>query len=339
MPEPMGGHMDTELSDDRGWRCVVTGIEPDGREVVRADQLLALDAVGPGLRMGGVLAIDGHRASVDDGEPGTPLGDARPGSFGVDALVGTGPDSWIIGPTLHRPSTVEAYVVVAGDIVVELDGPAVTLGPGDVFLPRDQAHRIRSASAVVRLLAVHFHLDPTSTDAVQTEVRSESGPAKRVRRVVAGTDATGAATFIHDGDPAIIFTLGERDAPLVALADVWEIGGTPKVVAQGGDPPEPFELEPRAFGAKVLSCELKPVVPTSDPSEGWHITATIDVDVLVQGNVDLHLPDTPPISLQAGDIVVQRGTNHRWVATGEQQMKMISIMVGVESATGRSAGH
>jgi quercetin dioxygenase-like cupin family protein len=61
----------------------------------------------------------------------------------------------------------------------------------------------------------------------------------------------------------------------------------------------------------------------------WHATATIDVDVILAGSVRLDLPDGVSTVLEAGDVVVQRGTNHRWVALADG-MTMASIMIAAE---------
>lgn len=46
-----------------------------------------------------------------------------------------------------------------------------------------------------------------------------------------------------------------------------------------------------------------------------HETATIDYMSVVEGHVDLVLPDAEPIRLKVGDSVVQRGALHSWQTT------------------------
>jgi hypothetical protein len=161
-------------------------------------------------------------------------------------------------------------------------------------------------------------------------LRAGSGPARRVRRVVAGIDDAGQAKFVHDGDPALMLVIGEEAAPIAALADVWQLGGPVVAADQGGDAPEPFDLEPRGAGAKILDVELQATAPDSPaPEGGWHATATIDVDVIVSGSVQMYLPDLPPVLLEAGDLVLQRGTNHLWHAVGTEPLRMSTIMISV----------
>ena len=73
---------------------------------------------------------------------------------------------------------------------------------------------------------------------------------------------------MQDGDPAVMFVMGDESDPDVALVDVWELGGLVRNAEQGGDTPDPWELEPRARGMKILNLELKPVEDHGSPNEG-----------------------------------------------------------------------
>ena len=61
--------------------------------------------------------------------------------------------------------------------------------------------------------------------------------------------------------------------------------------------------------------------------ELWHATPTVDVDVVVSGRVRLDLPGDVSTELGPGDVVVQRGTDHRWVAVGEEPLRMATVMI------------
>ena len=139
------------------------------------------------------------------------------------------------------------------------------------------------------------------------------------------------SVIVQDGDPAVMFVMGEESDPDVGLVDVWELGGLVGSVEQGGDAPDPWELEPRASGMKILNLELKPVEDDGSPitEGGWHATATIDVDIVIDGSVEMYLPDLPPVTLQPGDTLIQRGTNHLWRAVGDRSLRMVTVMLGV----------
>ena len=152
-----------------------------------------------------------------------------------------------------------------------------------------------------------------------------------MRRVVAGMNDAGRSVIVQDGDPAVMFVMGEESDPDVGLVDVWELGGPVASVGQGGDAPDSWELEPRASGMKILNLELKPVDDEGSPitEGGWHATATIDVDIVIDGSVKMYLPDLPPVTLQPGDTLIQRGTSHLWRAVGDRSLRMVTVMLGV----------
>ena len=69
--------------------------------------------------------------------------------------------------------------------------------------------------------------------------------------------------------------------------------------------------------------------PATIPGEaGWHTTATIDVDVVLSGRLELSLPDTPPVVLGPGEAVVQRGTHHKWRPVGDEPVEWVALDAG-----------
>jgi quercetin dioxygenase-like cupin family protein len=58
-----------------------------------------------------------------------------------------------------------------------------------------------------------------------------------------------------------------------------------------------------------------------------HRTETLDVIVLVRGNVDLLLDDGEAKALKPGDVVVQRATNHAWVNRGTETALLVAVLI------------
>ena len=50
---------------------------------------------------------------------------------------------------------------------------------------------------------------------------------------------------------------------------------------------------------------------------GMHTTATIDFEVVLDGEIWLELDDGVEVHLRAGDTVVQNGTRHAWRNHGD----------------------
>jgi hypothetical protein len=321
------------MAGDLGWRCVVTSHDADGRPIFQSDKTLTELEARATMRLGRILALPGIANSADDGAVDAVGAWSGPGSLMVDALVvGPTPDD-LPDSDAGSPEWFEAYVVVQGELHVTVGSDEAVLLRGEVFVPRGRPYGVRtSATEETRLVVVRGVAHPNAAVAVPTAVRSSSGPARRVRRVVGGTDATGRRAIVHDGDPAVMFVIGDESEPDVGLADVWELGGLVGSAEQGGDAPEPYELEPRASGMKILNLELKPVEDTGPLNEGgWHATATIDVDIVIDGSVEMYLPDLPPVTLNPGDTLLQRGTNHLWRSVGERSLRMVTVMIGVRA--------
>jgi hypothetical protein len=320
------------MPGDLGWRCVVAAHHADGRAVFESDADLRVLEAGTATRLGRLFSIPGPPTSADDGMVDSAGTETGPGSVTIDALIVEPAQQGLIDSDAGSPGSFEAYIMVRGQVHLAVGSDDAVLLPGDVFLPRGLPYRLRvSDSGETRLVRVRCGVDPSADVAVPTTVRSSTGPPRRVRRVVAGTDAAGRPVIEQDGDPAVMFVMGEESDPDVGLVDVWELGRPVRSVDQGGDAPDPWELEPRASGMKILNLELKPVDDEGSPitEGGWHATATIDVDIVIDGSVRMYLPDLPPVTLQPGDTLIQRGTNHLWRAVGDRSLRMVTVMLGV----------
>lgn len=79
-----------------------------------------------------------------------------------------------------------------------------------------------------------------------------------------------------------------------------------------------------AAGFKAIGAEHERVNTTKHP--GMHITQTIDYIILIKGTATLIL-DKEETDLVAGDVVVQRGTNHAWSATGSEPALFIAVLI------------
>ena len=75
----------------------------------------------------------------------------------------------------------------------------------------------------------------------------------------------------------------------------------------------------------VMQEYLKLGIPGLD-ARGFHRTGTIDYVIVTEGTITLEL-DEGSVEVHAGDIVVQRDTNHAWRNFGEKPVKAIAISV------------
>ena len=84
-------------------------------------------------------------------------------------------------------------------------------------------------------------------------------------------------------------------------------------------------LEPAKGGCNLTYVQLPPNKPGSKPF--WHITETLDFNILLSGEMDLLL-DEGKVTLQPFSVVVQRNTNHAWVNTSSTEpVRWVAILL------------
>jgi quercetin dioxygenase-like cupin family protein len=326
-------------------RRVVTGHDEEGTAVFRSDgpPPLTVDAPG-GYGVSELLWLDGPVRSYDDGVDrtgdGFPL-EPPPGgaSVRIVRLPPPAPDAspddrWLrvagddpAEPGMHATDTLDVVAVLHGSIALGLDDGEHELHRGDVVLQRGNRHRWRVVGDEPCTYAVFmFRPDPDATPPeAEIDVPSSGSDAVGPRRLVAGADDDGRSHVVADGTAALVFAPSGADGSV--LTDLVQTGGPLLAADQGGDPVGPWALEPVGGGIAVRMVELP---SERDPTGGfWHATETIDVDIMIDGRIEMDLPDLPPVELGPGDCVVQRGTNHRWRPVGDERVRFIAAMLAV----------
>jgi hypothetical protein len=150
-----------------------------------------------------------------------------------------------------------------------------------------------------------------------------------VKRYVAGTDADGRSTLVADGGPGRIWGWGatatmsphaarrtilseiEAGESAGATAELWTLRLTPDGVQQ--EDPADYQDAP---GASSLDCPpgvIRWCVTRFGPGyeSKMHTTHTIDLDVVLDGELELVLDDGSVV-LGPGDGVVVPGVRHAW---------------------------
>jgi mannose-6-phosphate isomerase-like protein (cupin superfamily) len=175
-----------------------------------------------------------------------------------------------------------------------------------------------------------------------------------VRRVVTGHDQRGRSVFAADDHvPALELELFAGWA-FHALWGADEIptfpddGSAPPAVSYFPAPPGfrfsfstiPPETTPppEVIDVTAAAAEVERAMPGllghMEPDEpGMHTTDTVDMEVILSGEVILELDDGEQRLLRAGDTVVQNGTRHRWRNPGEEPCVMAVFMVGARRST------
>jgi quercetin dioxygenase-like cupin family protein/DNA-binding transcriptional ArsR family regulator len=317
-------------------RRIVTGHDADGNDVIVSDGAPPGTIEANGFAVAHWLWLEGAATSVDDGgevPDGRRQLEPPPGGCSVMLIRFPGGNEWIRvdgddpdRPGMHATDTLDFVVVLDGRIVLGLDDGEHELGPGDVAVQRGNLHRWRVAGDAPCTYAVCMvRPDPAAGGATVALADATANGDGRPRRLVAATRADGTSYAAADGFPPCVLSPGADDG--VALVELWQSGGPLTSPEQGGDPEGGWELEPRGGGVAFRWVRLP---AGHDPGEaGWHTTATVDVDIVVSGQLELALPGTEPVVLGPGEAVVQRGTHHKWQPVGDQAVEFVSLMLAV----------
>ena len=323
----------------------ITGIDADGRHVIADDGAAPNTIVTDTVAVSEVLWIDGPLLSIADSPDKADSGFAlEPPPGGASARIiripgipaGADPDTtWLrvagdseSTPGMHATDTLDLMVVLEGSVVMGLEDGERTIGPGEFVIQRGTLHRWRPADEHGWTYFVAMLRPDVNANADIVGVKPATAGDKPVRRVVTGSpvvDGGSADRRVVAGPPVV--DGGAADAmssPTTTITDLWHIGGPLQSVDQGGDPDGQWSLVPPAGGLWFRLVELTPAPPSE---EGWHATLTVDVDVVLRGRVLLELPDGVQTELGPGDVVIQRGTNHRWTAIGDEQFAMATVMI------------
>ena len=140
------------------------------------------------------------------------------------------------------------------------------------------------------------------------------------RRVVTGHDAGGRSVVLSDGPAPKTHAV-----PGATFHELWNTPATPASIARE-EPREPTNrpvvIPPDANGTIVRIVDFGP--RSRSP---MHRTETIDYGIVLVGEVTLVLDDGSETALHAGDVVVQRGTDHAWVNATDETARMAFVLV------------
>jgi mannose-6-phosphate isomerase-like protein (cupin superfamily) len=171
-----------------------------------------------------------------------------------------------------------------------------------------------------------------------------------VRRVVTGQDEAGKSVFVADErvEPMVMTLM-----PGLEFVNLWGGDETPSLPTDGRRPavrayfpPAPgyrfalFTLPPEGSASLPADLDLQRAMAEVNEklpgmmdhmepgSAGMHTTDTVDLDLVLSGDIYLELDDSAEVHLTAGDCVIQNGTRHAWHNRSSEPCRMLSILVG-----------
>ena len=149
------------------------------------------------------------------------------------------------------------------------------------------------------------------------------------RRVVTGHDAAGTSVVLSDGPVPVSRQIPEDG---VAFHEIWNTSGAPAPITAAETEPTERELAvpPPPRGTKIRVNEFAPgFLNEAGLQSPVHRTESVDYGIVLEGEITLVLDDSE-VTLGAGDIVVQRGTDHAWANRGDTVARVCFVLVDGE---------
>jgi len=147
------------------------------------------------------------------------------------------------------------------------------------------------------------------------------------RRIVTGHLADGRSVVLQDAAVPYVRTL-----PGARFDEVWSVAAAPAPLglAPTGEPTSdsPNIALGSGTGHTVRVIEFAPAKAGGRRSP-MHRTRTIDYGIVLEGEIVLILSDSE-VPVRAGDVVVQRGTDHAWENRSAAPAKMVFVLVDAE---------
>jgi hypothetical protein len=165
-----------------------------------------------------------------------------------------------------------------------------------------------------------------------------------LRRVVTGHSADGKAVFASDEQVEPISLAGTS-----TLHPIWSADDAP-TFPDDGSLPATTGYWPPVGGFRYLLMTIAPAdaprtEPTVDTDElnrlmpgltdvmepdepGMHTSDTVDLEIVVSGQITLELDNGVMKTMGPGDAIIQNGTRHRWHNRGSEPARVAVILIG-----------
>lgn len=180
------------------------------------------------------------------------------------------------------------------------------------------------------------------------------------KRIVTGHDDEGNSIILSEGPPQRAQRVGGDLGPM--FYEVWNTRETPvRIGRRAAEPAENLTLAPPENGTRIRVLDIPPetdelrnvdperarahfaeigaaaasthVAGSKAPHPHMHRTETIDYGIVLEGEIVLIL-DQGETLMRAGDIVVQRGTNHAWANRSGRNCRIAFILIDGEFTEG-----
>ena len=169
-----------------------------------------------------------------------------------------------------------------------------------------------------------------------------------IRRLVTADDAEGLSRIVEDAPAAAIRTVPER--PGYHAVNVWRTEETPVPINAGDSaihhhgilppkngtilriidfPPEPADAEElkrrlhATFSGMYRDAQHD---KGAGKHPGMHRTDTVDYAIVLEGEI-WAVMDEGETRMRAGDVLIQRGTNHAWANRSKKTARLAFVLI------------
>jgi quercetin dioxygenase-like cupin family protein len=136
-----------------------------------------------------------------------------------------------------------------------------------------------------------------------------------MRRIVTGVNSEGRS---------YVMAVDEIPPPQTGRPNIW--ASDPKTTATFSAAIKaeevPAGIEPPSGASKVI---IGQGAEDGKSQRGWHSTRTVDYYYLLGGKVTLEL-DEGSVEVNAGDLVIQQATRHRWKGHGAAPWQYLVVL-------------
>ncbi len=150
-------------------------------------------------------------------------------------------------------------------------------------------------------------------------VENTARTAPQFRRVVTGHDADGKPVVWIDS----YATNTKFPSDKISSTMMWSTNASPTQIF--GDEDEGARVlgsAPPANGSRFTMMEFQP-----GNVGHLHRTDTVDYVICLSGEIDMFLDDSRFITLRAGDVLIQRGTNHAWANRSDKPCRLAVVLL------------
>ena len=176
-----------------------------------------------------------------------------------------------------------------------------------------------------------------------------SEPLPPIRRIVTADDANGRSRIAEDAPATAIRSVAERAG--YRAVNVWRTEAAPAPIFASDSVAQHQGILPPGNGGSILRIIDFPPEP-SDPAErkrriqatfggifsdaqhdkregahpGMHRTDTVDYAIVLEGEIWAVMDDGETL-MRAGDVLIQRGTNHAWANRSNSTARIAFVLL------------